>query len=119
MPDPHAPAVPVDVEEDPEWIRVNAFGERRRHWNLVFSEHDTERIRLGYCCLLCGESQVDHGGPFPARCWVCGYPMADRQAEAFAREFKGTMRVGSGTSVDEELERAERILQVAERSKGL
>jgi hypothetical protein len=103
MRDPRYPAVPVEVDEDTENVLVRADGEVRRHVLLIYEEEDVERIRTGYCCLRCGESQVDHGAPFPEACWLCSYRMKDKQLEDFAKEFKGNVRVGPSTSLDDEL----------------
>lgn len=101
--DPRRPAVPVEVDEDTENVLVRADGEVRRHVLLVFEEEDVERIRTGYCCLRCGESQVDFICPFPERCWLCGYEMKNKQLRDFAREFEGNVKVGPSTSIEDEL----------------
>lgn len=101
--DPRRPAVPVEVDEDVNNVLVRADGEVRRNVLLIFEAEDVERIRTGYCCIRCGESQVDHGAPFPARCYLCGYAMRDRQLADFAKEFEGNVRVGPSTSIDDEL----------------
>lgn len=101
--DPRRPAVPVEVEDDTNNVLVRADGEVRRHVLLIFEEEDVERIRTGYCCIRCGESQVDHGAPFPPNCYLCGYAMRARQLEDFGKEFEGNVRVGPTTSIDDEL----------------
>jgi hypothetical protein len=105
--DPRLPAVPVEVDEDVNNVLVRADGQVRRHALLIFEEEDVGRIRAGYCCLRCGESQYDHGAPFPEKCWICGYRMSDRQLQDFAKEFEGNVRVGPSTSIDDELAIAE------------
>lgn len=82
---------------------MSSDGSLREHFNLIFSPEDTDRIRLGYVCLNCLESQVDHGAPFPEACWVCGFQMRDKQRARFAQEFVGDMRVGPSTSLEDEL----------------
>jgi hypothetical protein len=101
--DPRRPAVPVEVEDDTEAVLVRADGEVRRAVLMIFSKEDVERIRTGYCCLRCGESQVDHGAPFPSNCWLCGYAMQSRQLEDFGKEFSGNVRTGPTTSIEDEL----------------
>ena len=43
-------------------------------------------IQSGYRCIVCFEVQET---AFPAGCSLCGYPIGDRQAEEFARQFAG------------------------------
>lgn len=109
---PRRPALPIATEPDPEHVLVSSDGRVREHLNLIYDVHDCERIRLGYCCIHCGESQVGHGGEvFPEKCAVCHYPMRDQQRARFAKEFVGNVRVGPSTSHDEELEIAEQMLR--------
>lgn len=117
--DPRFPAVPVALEEDGEFVLIRSDGEIRSHVNAIYSERDTARIREGYCCVNCGESQVDMAlsCPFPIECWVCKFPMKERQAERFAKEFKGTVRVGPSTSIEDELAIAEEELARQRRAK--
>lgn len=115
--DPRSPAVPFAVEEDTEHYLVRADGEIRRNFLAFYTEHDTGRIREGYCCLNCGTSQVDHGAPFPEKCWVCGFRMQDKQREWFAKAWQGTIRVGPSTTIDEELAIAEEMEQRKEREQ--
>ena len=111
--DPRRPAVPIATESDPNAVLLHADGTFREHYNMIFSAEDVERIRLGYCCIQCFESQVGYGEgtPFPEQCGLCGYPMRARQAIRFAQEFQGEVRVGPTTSVDEELAIAEEWLE--------
>jgi hypothetical protein len=66
------------------------------------------RIREGYICLKCLEA---YDAPFPDRCTVCGFPMAERQAEEFAKDFRGNIRFGPSTTLDEEYQIAEEQIQ--------
>lgn len=91
------------VEPDPDHLIVTSGGDVRGASTLVYSEEDVERLRLGYCCINCAESQVGHEAPMPERCWVCRYPMRDRQTERFAAEFVGHMRVGPSSTLEEEM----------------
>lgn len=109
MGDPCRPAVPIEVEPDPDHLLVMGDGTVREHFNLFYSEEDTERIRLGYCCINCGESQ--HPNSMPEECWVCHFPMRARQLERFGKEFLGRIRLGPSTSSSEELEIAAEWLE--------
>lgn len=105
------------MEPDPEHVLVSEDGSIREHYNMIYSADDVERIRLGYCCIHCGESQVDHGAPMPEACWVCGFQMRDKQAKRFAQEFVGELRVGPSTSIEEELAIAEEMLERQQLAK--
>ena len=86
-------------------------GTTREHFNLFYSEDDATRIRLGYCCIQCGESVVGHGKgvPFPEECSVCKFPMARLQSERFAKEWMGSVRIGPSTSFADELAMLEEL----------
>jgi hypothetical protein len=117
--DPRRPAIPIEMEEDPEPVLVSSDGRLREHYNLIYTADDAERIRLGYCCIHCGESQVGHGGkPFPEECAVCHYPMNSQQRERFAQEFIGNVRLGPSTSIEEELEIAEQMVRGERTTKS-
>ena len=70
---------------------------QRTVWGLT--EDEIGRIRAGYTCLKCLE---DHDTPFPDHCTVCRFPMRERQAEEFAKDFRGEIRFGPSTTLDEE-----------------
>lgn len=103
--DPRRPAIPIEIEEDTEHVLLQSNGEVRKHYNMIYSEEDAERIRQGYCCLQCGESVVGHGDgkPFPERCAICGFRMRDLQQERYEKEWLGHIRIGPSTSLEEEL----------------
>jgi hypothetical protein len=81
---------------------------------MTMSEDTIERMRLGYLCAKCLEP-FEH--PWPERCHVCGAPVRDKQAEYFAQEFAGEVKLGSTQPLDDggmweriERERKERPL---------
>lgn len=120
MADPRKPAIPIAAEDDPDHVIINSRYETRRAHTLVYTQDDTNRLREGYCCINCGESQVGHEGPMPENCWLCGYEMRAKQAERFAKEFKGTLRIGPSTSIDEELAIAEEYVRREElKQRGM
>lgn len=112
------PAIPVAVDVDTESILIHTgTGERIQSLEHVYTEYDVERIRAGYCCIHCGEAQVENGMPvaFPLACWVCAFPMRDQQMRRFAEEFRGYTTIGPSRSLaelraedDEAKERARR-----------
>lgn len=115
--DPHFPALPIALEPDAEHVLVQADGSVREHYNAIYSPADAERIRLGYCCINCGESQVDHGAPFPENCWICGFQMRDKQTERYGKEFRGSIRVGPQSSLEDELALMEELEEKQELAK--
>lgn len=56
--------------------------------NVTISPERLDEYRHGYRCLMCHAAQKE---AFPAECveWYCRYPMRDRQADDFAREYQG------------------------------
>lgn len=92
----------------------------REHFNYIYSEEDAERIRTGYCCIHCGESQVGQPVcPFPEDCWVCGFRMRDKQLERYEKEWVGHVRLGPGSSFEEELAALEELDQKAQRAPSI
>lgn len=65
------------------------------------TEEQVERVRQGYVCVKCLE---DHTSPFPTECAVCKFPMAEKQAEEFAKDYRGGIAFGPSTTLDEERE---------------
>ena len=111
MSDPRRPAIPIGIEDDPEHVIVDSEFRLRRSYTLIYSPDDVGRIREGYCCIHCGESQVGHGGAMPENCWLCGFEMRAKQAERFAKEFKGELRLGPSTSIEDEMAIAEELVR--------
>ena len=98
--DPRRPVIPLHVDSDDDHVLVHRDGSIRDAANVVLEEFDVGRIRAGYVCANCLEVQ-DH--PFPKECWVCKFPMADRQAEYVAKAYKGNTRMGPSSSLEDEL----------------
>lgn len=117
MADPRRPAIPLATEEDEKHVLVGSDGSIRRHYNLIYSEEDAERIRLGYCCIQCGESQVGHGdgAPFPEQCAICGFRMRDKQLQRYGQEWVGHIRLGPSTSLADELAALEELQEKQNR----
>ena len=108
---PRRPALPVSIEDDPDHRIITSDGQVFRDLIRTYSAEDNERIRLGYCCLHCGESQVDHGAPFPEKCWVCGFPMREQQAQRYEKEFVGGKQVGPQTSIQDQMAAAREFVE--------
>ena len=95
------PLIPIAVEQDSDEVEWdgNAWRPKVRY---TYSEEGIERLRLGYCCLVCKEPQQL---PFPDNCSLCGYAMKERQGKDFDTEYQGTKWVGPTTSLSYEFDR--------------
>ena len=100
MRDARKPVIPLAVEQDEDHVLLLRNGDVRAAHNITFAPDDVGRMQAGYVCVQCYETQDE---PFPKACWVCQFPMADRQMEVFAKSFKGNVRVGPSTSMEDEL----------------
>lgn len=99
MRDARAPIKIIGVEIDEENLVINSNGEMRHDVLVFVDEEDMGRIRAGYACARCYEVQND---PFPERCWVCRFPMKEKQSEFIAKGYRGNIRVGPSTTIEEE-----------------
>jgi len=96
------PVIPKSVEVSEDELIVFEDGRPpRAPVHMAFDPYDVGRMQAGYVCLQCKE---DLDTAFPDVCPVCGYRMAARQAEDFAKEFRGTTHVGPTTTLEEERE---------------
>lgn len=101
MRDPRKPVIPLSVEEDESHALLLRNGEIRSAHNITLHSDDVGRIQAGYVCVRCYETQER---PFPKECWVCKFPMAERQMEFFGRAFLGDKHIGPTLSMEDELE---------------
>ena len=90
----------IGVEHDPEYLVLDSSGGIRSHFNVVLTEEKVGRIRSGYDCARCLER---HEEAWPKKCRACGFAMSDRQAEFVAKEYRGSIRVGSSDSEDAQM----------------
>ena len=72
------------------------------------SEEQVERIRVGYICIKCLEA---HDIAFPDQCAVCRFPMKAKQLEEFEKTYRGEIKFGPSTTIDEEYAIAEEQIQ--------
>lgn len=89
----------IGTEIDTENVVINAAGEMRADNRVIIHPDDVGAIKAGYYCAKCLEAQ---GEPFPKNCWLCGFPMKDKQSEFFAKGYQGNIRVGPQTNADTE-----------------
>lgn len=99
-----ADASDVDIDAftilpDGRYMQKTVFG---------LPQKTVDRIKAGYICIKCLEV---YDTAFPDECAVCHFPMRDQQSAEFAKEYRGNVRFGPSTSIDEEYERAEEIIQ--------
>ena len=100
----------IGAELDEENLVVSSTGELRNDY-LVFVAPDSGvdengkpyegmgAIRAGYYCAKCYEPQDK---PFPENCWLCNFPMSDKQAEFIAKGYRGHIRTGPSTTMEQE-----------------
>ena len=89
----------IGSEIDEENLVVNSNGDIRHDVMVIIDPDDMGAIRAGYYCAKCYEPQEK---PFPKECWVCKFPMSDRQSEFIAKGYRGNVRVGPSTTLDDE-----------------
>lgn len=92
-------------DEDPECVEIGVDGVVRRGLRGTYCDEDVDMFRVGHKCIQCDEPQPS---AFPEACLLCGFPMRERQAEAFAERFAGWRPMGSQIDWDQEQERLER-----------
>jgi hypothetical protein len=101
------------VEEDHGVMEVHETPEGKRllpGLNIAASTEDVEQVRQGYRCINCWEPLEN---AWPKGCPLCGFPIADKQSETFARVYKGYDATVNG-QIDWDRE-AERLEARAER----
>jgi hypothetical protein len=101
------PVIPAATDVDVEAVTVFPDGRVMQKTTFGLTEEQVGRIRAGYTCVKCLE---DYDAP-PTVCRVCHFPMAERQTEEFAKDFRGEIRFGPSTTLDEEYEIAEETIQ--------
>lgn len=84
---------------DTEAVTVMPDGRVFQKTVFGLTEEQVGRIRAGYTCVKCLE---DHDTAFPTECVVCKFPMQEKQAEEFAKDFRGDIKFGPSTTLDEE-----------------
>lgn len=100
---------PVVTEPDPEHLLVRSDGTIAEHVLMILHEDMTGQIQAGARCLNCLEPFLNDS--WPDQCPVCGFEVRAKQAQRFDQEFKGNIRVGPSTTIDEELAIAEELVE--------
>jgi hypothetical protein len=112
--DPRRPVIPLSVENDEKHVLLMRNGEARAAANITLHPDDVGRMRAGYVCARCYEAQDK---AFPKACWVCGFPMADRQAEFIAKAYQGDKHIGPSSSIADELAAMEELEERQKRAQ--
>ncbi len=102
------PVVASATDVDIDAFTVMPDGRKMEKTVFALTEEQVGRIRAGYTCVKCLE---DHANAFPDFCSVCRFPMRTRQAEEFAKDFRGNIRFGPELSEEDELEAAKEQIQ--------
>lgn len=100
----------LGAEIDEENIVVTKSGDFRHDYMVIVAEEDgvdqdgnpyvgIGAIKSGYYCAKCFEPQED---PLPEKCWLCQFPMRERQGEFLAKGWRGNVRVGPSSSIEDE-----------------
>lgn len=90
----------IGVEVDTENVVINSAGETRADNRVIIHPDDVGAMREGYYCAKCLEPQ---GEAMPKQCWLCGFPMKEKQAEFLAKGYQGNIRVGPQSTADTEM----------------
>lgn len=102
------PIVPDYTDTDVGSFQVMPDGRRMERTLFGLTEEQVGRIRAGYVCLQCLE---DHDVAFPDACVVCRYPMRERQTADFQQDYRGEIKFGPSTTIDDEYGIAEEMIQ--------
>lgn len=76
----------IVVQEDPGVTEAYPDGRMMPGLNIAAQDEDVEQVRQGYRCIRCWEP-LDNA--WPKQCPLCGFPIAEHQAEHFAKVYKG------------------------------
>lgn len=114
MRDARKPVIPLGVEESETHALLLRDGTTRSAFNITLDPEDVGRIRAGYVCVRCFEVQ---DVPFPRECWVCKFPMLERQLEFLNRAYQGNQRMGPETSLEDELALLEEVEEIEKRKE--
>lgn len=102
-------------DEDPNCIEVFPDGTVRRGIRATYCDEDVEMFQQGYKCVNC-EEVLDSA--FPESCFLCGFPVKEKQIEVFGQVFDGWRPMGSQIDWDEEQDRLERQRDERLRAEG-
>ncbi len=93
------PLTILGAEVDDEQLVVNSAGQVRGDVRIYVDHEDMGAMRAGYYCAKCYEPQEE---AFPLACWVCKFPMREKQAEFIAKGYRGDVRTGPQATEESE-----------------
>lgn len=93
------PARVLEAREQ-EDTAVLVDGTWRKDVHFSLHPDDVERLRLGRLCMKCLEPFPE---PFPDKCGVCGYHVAENQTADFQENYGGSTRNARAVLIEEEL----------------
>lgn len=102
------PIIATAVDLDPESVTRMPDGRLVATPLFALTAEQVERVRQGFICIKCMEA-LDSA--FPDQCPVCKFPMRQRQQEEFGKTFRGEIKFGPSTSIEEEYAIAEETIQ--------
>lgn len=102
------PIIATAVDLDPDSFTRLPDGRNVQGHVFGLTEEQVERVRLGYICIKCLEA---YDAALPDLCTVCGFPMRQHQGEEFAKTFRGSIKFGPSTTIEEEYAIAEEMIQ--------
>lgn len=101
----------IGAEIDTENLVITSIGEARHDFRAIIADRDgvdengdayvgIGALRSGYYCAKCLEPQDE---AFPEHCYLCKFPMRDKQGEFLAKAYQGNVRVGPQSTMDTEM----------------
>jgi hypothetical protein len=108
--------IPQGSDIDPESVTIMPDGRAFSRTVFGLTDEQVEKIRQGYICVKCLE---EYTSPFPDECSVCRFPMRERQGEEFAKDYRGEVRFGPSTTLDEERGIMNEMREQATRERAL
>lgn len=72
-------------------VAVDANGRKHVVINWILTQDEFDQMRLGYMCVNCKEPFRE---AFPKTCFICDFPVRDRQLEFLERDHQGEKHYG-------------------------
>lgn len=116
--DVRKPVIPLAVEEDDQFIALRSDGTHAAPARITFSREDVGRMKAGYVCAKCFETQDE---AFPEKCRMkwCQFPIRERQLEFLAKAYQGDVRLGPETSLEDEIAALDYLEEKARREQSV
>lgn len=100
----------IGAEIDEQNVILTLGGQIRHDTMVILAEEDgidengepyvgIGAVKSGYYCAKCLEPQDEQ---LPEKCWLCQFPMRERQGEFLAKGYRGHVRVGPSSTLEDE-----------------